>query len=178
MDPVLLRTFQHQVSTQCEFVALAYESLQTLPNRRHTSTAPYFSAIQALIGAAAAIRRAMWSTNAATSNARIALRQSLDTEDSSPINSPRMRNNFEHFDERIDKWWAESERRNFIDLNVMPENMFPRQEDINMFRAYDPHTGEVTFWGDRLNIHEIAAEAARIHQAAMRELEKPRRSDP
>ena len=48
------------------------------------------------------------------------LRESVEVTDKSQLHNVGMRNNFEHFDERLDRWWNDSSRHNYTDLNVMP----------------------------------------------------------
>jgi len=73
-----------------------------------------------------------------------------------------MRNNFEHFDERLDRWWQQSTNHNRIDLSVGPKHMMPEFPDIEQFRAFDPVTTELAFWGQTFNIQEIVNEVHKI----------------
>ena len=174
MDPKLVRVFQHQVRVQCEFIFLAYDYLVDHALKLEGSTVMTFFAIQSLIGSAACIRRAMWGQDASTNARRLPLRQSLATDDSSPINNPDIRNHFEHFDERIEKWWAVSKQDSFLDLNVLPAGTFTNPVVINEFRHYDPVSGDVTFWQhSKMNLPTLVEEAKRIHEIALAELTKP-----
>jgi len=56
------------------------------------------------------------------SDERKQLRDSIGVDDTSPLRKVTMRNNFEHFDERLDKWWKESIAHNHIDLIIGPKN--------------------------------------------------------
>lgn len=55
--------------------------------------------------------------------ARKPLRESVEVEDSSPLNSRKLRNSFEHFDERLDTWFGKSQNHNYVGRNVGPPNM-------------------------------------------------------
>lgn len=104
------------------------------------------------------------------------LRQSLNTDDNSPINSPDIRNHIEHFDERIEKWWNTSNRDNFFDMNVLPTDTFNNPVPINEFRHYDPVSGDITFWQQStMNLPTLLEEARRIYAIAQTELDKPLR---
>ena len=37
----------------------------------------------------------------------------------------RMRNNFEHIDERIERWWVESPEHVYVHSNTGPASRFP-----------------------------------------------------
>ena len=73
-----------------------------------------------------------------------------------------MRNNFEHLDERLDQWWKESNRHNHVDLSIGPRSMISGIDDIDMFRAFDPRTADLAFWGQSFNIQAIMQEVQRI----------------
>jgi hypothetical protein len=46
------------------------------------------------------------------------LRDSLNTDDSSPLYDVALRNHFEHYDERLDVWWEESPTHNRLDRTI------------------------------------------------------------
>jgi hypothetical protein len=70
-----------------------------------------------------------------------------------------MRNNFEHFDERLDRWWNESKSHNYADMNI---GAIGGVEEIDSFRQYDAGTRELMFWGQNFNTGDIVAETKRI----------------
>jgi len=60
-----------------------------------------------------------------------------------------MRNSFEHFDERLDDWYATSTGRNHLDYMIGAPSMISGMADTDMFRVFDPSTAELVFWGKR-----------------------------
>jgi hypothetical protein len=84
-----------------------------------------------------------------------------------------MRNNFEHMDERIDKWWADSARHNIADKTIGPPTAIAGLEPIESFRWFDPATKEVIFWGEAFNIQELVTEVERILPKLREEANKP-----
>jgi hypothetical protein len=86
-----------------------------------------------------------------------------------------MRNNFEHFDERLDKWWKESPRHNHIDCNIGPANLVEGVDAIDKFRHFDPQTTNITFWSQEFNMQKIVDEVQRILPALEAEAKKPYR---
>ncbi len=89
-----------------------------------------------------------------------------------------MRNHFEHYDERLDKWWKSSETRNHFDMSVIPPGAVQGLADIDMFRVFDPSTADIVFWGQRFNVNEIVREAAKLLPIASAEASKPHWEDP
>ncbi|HEY1179321.1 MAG TPA: hypothetical protein VGF17_24465 [Phytomonospora sp.] len=123
-------------------------------------------AIQAMLTAAANAKKGLWGVAGNTKAAaeREPLRQALAVPDESPLKNVDHRNRWDHFDEKIDHWWKHSRAKNYVDMSFVdqkvPESAGMADEDT--FRAYSRVTGEVVFWGDRFNLHELAHEAERI----------------
>jgi hypothetical protein len=66
----------------------------------------------------------------------------IGIDDESPLRDARMRNNFEHFDERLDQWWAKSPNHNYIDMNIGPASIFGAGR-LAIFRSFNPRSGSV-----------------------------------
>ena len=59
-----------------------------------------------MLNAGANISKAFWGSGGKLAVERKPLRDSIGIDDKSPLRAVTMRNNFEHFDERIDRWWT------------------------------------------------------------------------
>src|SRR5450631_2177877 len=99
MERMHLRTFQSQVALQCSFLLLAAEDLNRGLKQRNISYV--FYALQNLLNAGANISKALWGQGGKLAIERKPLRDSIGVDDTSPLREVTMRNNFEHFDERI-----------------------------------------------------------------------------
>ena len=171
---MLLRLFQSQVKLQCEFMLLAAnQANEALRQQTPESNIALFSALQSLLGSAANISKALWGAGSRFTDERKELRESIGVEDSSPLHEVTMRNNFEHFDERLTKWWDESTRHNYSDLNVGPRNMIQGLDDLDTFRNFDPRSADLFFWGQTFNVQALVNEIRRILPKATEESEKP-----
>jgi len=172
MDRHLLRTFQQQIHAQCDYVLLSAQYLQAALDQR-LSPLHVFYAVQNLLTAAANIAKALWGQGGQHAADRQPLRDSIRVADTSPLRVVTMRNNFEHFDERIDRWWNQSSAHNNVDFNVRPEDSIAGVDDIDMFRNFDPATGNLSFWGQPFNLIEIISEVQRIYPKVTEEANKP-----
>ncbi|HEX3181285.1 MAG TPA: hypothetical protein VHR44_08530 [Beijerinckiaceae bacterium] len=114
-----------------------------------------FYAIQNLLNAAANVSKALWGSGGKLAVGRQPLRDSIGIGDDSPLRNVTMRNNFEHFDERLDRWWKDSTHHNHIDFVVGPPNAVAGADDIDRFRFFDPTTTNLTFWGQEFNIQAL-----------------------
>lgn len=173
MEIFQLRVFQRQILDQCQFLMFAAEEVNAGIKTRNTDR--IFYAIQNLLNAGANISKMCWgSKKSKMSDARKPLRDSIGIADSSPLRNVTMRNNFEHMDERIDRWWAESKRHNIADRNIGPKDRtIVGMEPTDMFRLFDPQTAIVTFWGEEFNIQALATEAERLLPRLREEADKP-----
>jgi hypothetical protein len=166
---MLLRVFQRQVEFQLEALLNAHDRL--VEALRDTEMAEIWFSVETLLSAAANVSKALWGQGSAVNAARQPLRDSLEVTDKSPLSERRMRNHFEHYDDRLDEWWAKSPTHNIADMNVMAVGAL--DDRLTIFRQLDPDTMEVVFWGDTFSIPEIVDEALRILPIVAREAAKP-----
>lgn len=171
MDLMLLRVFQTQIQLQCQAVLVASQEFDSAMTTGDMIRA--WIAIQNILGAAANISKALWGQGGRFAEQREPLRASLQVDDTSPLRDVAMRNHFEHYDERLDKWWNTSESRNHLDMSVLPPGAVQGLADIDMFRVFDPSTADIVFWGQRFNVNDIVREAAKLLPIATAEASKP-----
>jgi len=160
MENRLLKIFQLQVALQCKFLIRALEDTNKSDQARDIEG--IFFGIQNLLNAGANISKALWGQGLQLASERKPLRESLGVSDASPLIQVKMRNNFEHFDEKIDKWWRTSKHKNYVDTNVGPKGFISGVETGDMFRNYDPQTTDLVFWGQEINIGALVNEARAI----------------
>jgi hypothetical protein len=170
MDLKLLRPFQYQVWVQCQFALRAADDLDAALRSPFDSNHVWY-AIQNLLTATANIAKALWGAGGKLGPQREPLRRSIGVDDSSPLKDTAVRNHFEHFDERMDRWWAQSPAHGLVDMNIGIEA--PGVPEIDVWRTYHPATGDLVFWGDRFNIPAIVAEVRRILPLVEPEAQKP-----
>lgn len=176
MELMLMRMFQRQVADQCK-VTLHGASLLDFGLQKTDQDAIWIAA-QVLLTGAANTSKALWGGGRERERHKISaerepLRRSLQVEDSSPLNDVRMRNNFEHYDERLDTWWKESPQRNHLDRFLGPPESVGGLNDIDRFRVYDPTTHDIVFWGERFNVQAIVTAVDELLPRAEAEANKP-----
>lgn len=174
MDTMLLRLLQRQVLLNCQFVLTADEELRRSP----TDPIQTWYAIQNLLSAAANISKVLWGASGKLSAERQPVRTSLAVDESCPLRNVGMRNNFEHFDERLTRWWAESSNHNFVDQNFGDiRRAITGFDGTDIFRNFDPQTGMVTFWEEDVDLSSIVREVHRLLPIVTIEAEKPHWND-
>jgi hypothetical protein len=174
MDLLHLRVFQRQVVDQCRLVLGSVPAInQGAATGDHDAL---WMACQMFVVGAGNLSKAFWGEGRGRQHIaprRQSLRDSLAVEDSSPLYSVGIRNHFEHYDERIDRWWAESSTHNHADRMIGSPDQLGGLTDIEMFRIYDPGTVSIVFWGQQYELQPIASEVDRIYPIALREANKP-----
>jgi hypothetical protein len=187
-----------QIWTQCRFALLAIDALAAaiadMARRRNQPDARYdelvnlpfeqanaraaeialddsvraWHPIQSFLTAIANISKALWGQGGKLAAERRDLRDSLDVDDTSPLQPTSMRNHFDHFDERLDEWWKRSEDHNYVDLRFgdVGSQIHGIPED-EMFRSFDPASGDLVFWGQRYNLPAIIDEIRKIMPLAL-----------
>jgi hypothetical protein len=167
MDRRLLRVFQQQVALQSEAVIVAAGHLNNalaehVPFERADTMRAAWIAIQNLLTSAGNVSKALWGQGGRLATQREPLRASLGVDDASAFRNVLMRNHFEHYDERVDRWWAESEDRHHLDLGFQDGGEIVMQQPLNSFRVLELQTLKVVFWGERFELRPIVREAERI----------------
>lgn len=162
MEDTLLVAFRDQIERQCFYILRASITLQEV---LLLNIEPWYD-LQILLGATANLQKAFWGERENFATQREPLRQMLAVEDDSPLRANnRMRNHFEHFDERLDRWWRDAPHHNRVEVVGPDARTFLDEStvsDLEIFHGYDPATGLVTFWGDQFDLPAVVKEAERI----------------
>lgn len=118
--------------------------------------------LQNIVHQAAALSRYFWPSDESHMPRGMYLRSVLQVDDDSPLKSRSVRNQIEHFDERLDDYLKES----FVG-NVMPSyfGKTPPDDGVqrHIFRAYYLETGVFEILGKRIAIEPLVVEIMRIH---------------
>lgn len=110
------------------------------------------------VKALVAMANILWTTNKNNPYKRRSrlLRERFGLSDENPPADLRdTRNWFEHFDEKIDDWWRESDRHNFSDRNVMPSSSIVGLDTSDNARLFDPTTCDLSVFGRSVNLNAM-----------------------
>jgi hypothetical protein len=100
------------------------------------------------------------------------LRELLAVDKRRPLNSRKLRNYFEHYDERLHHWAEQSKHHILKRRNIIPEG-FIQMSDPDQYADMgnlDPGTFTVTFWGDRFEIPVIIESIGELLNITQRKL--------
>lgn len=136
MDDHLLRIFKLELQEQSE---QALEAARQLDAAR-TSVAVW-SEIQSIISSAANAAKLLWgSQGPGKEREREPLRNVVGVSDNSALRSRDVRNAFEHFDERFEAWYAQSETGNLGIRNIAGPGQIVAPGLVH-FGVFNPTTG-------------------------------------
>ena len=147
----------------------ATEGLNKAVKRQQPKEA--FFALQNLLVSTANIAKALWWQGGRMAEDRKPLRDSIGVSDNSPLRCLDMRNNFEHFDERLDRWHARA-RHVYVDSYIGDPNLMGCFDKEDVFRSYDPAKKALMFWGQEFNVQDITDEVSRILARVTTELQR------
>jgi hypothetical protein len=109
--------------------------------------------VQNLLVAAANVWKLLWGSDKKKEIARQPLRDLLRVPDTSPLYHERMRNDWEHLDDRIDTWWRQSDTHSIFEgFGWEPD---AATAPIDRFRRYDPSTDRVSFRDKELDMRAV-----------------------
>jgi hypothetical protein len=193
MNRLALRVFQREVQRQCRFAIIANEEMENALRLSEASEITesmvhdeyFWYSLQAFLIAVGNISKLLWPSPPRRGKQRIIpnrgewLRESLDVPEDSCLHSRRLRNHFEHFDERLEEW-ADPKKlaHSMIDSNLVysdlfGEDLFGEGKPNNVFRNYDPERKIAIFQKERYELRPILHEVEKLWQRASAEMKKP-----
>lgn len=152
-----------EVQKQADFALMAVEGIDSsfekadeIKNINHNL---WFN-MQMFLVSAANVSKLIWGTNYTDSMTLV--KDLLEIKNDSALKSRRLRNHFEHYDERLINWDESSKHKNIVLDNIGPSNMIKGIDKKDIFRHYDNTKGVVTFRGETFNLVPIVKELKRI----------------
>jgi hypothetical protein len=152
VDTLLLRVHQQQIEHQCKAAIMALKLAQAALDRNDQDV--FWASIQNALTASGNIAKGLWGAGGKLAAEREPLRRSLGiSDDDNPLASVDLRNHLEHYDERLDRWYRTSARHIHADFIIGPvATTIGGADSGDVFRHFDPQTGDVIFWGEHYSI--------------------------
>jgi hypothetical protein len=170
LEEEILEILQSEVEFQCKCVLIAAGLLseQFAPGTADEDfdAEIVWFALQSVLIASANLSKLFWGSRGKKEAERLDLRLSLSVADDSPLRDPDLRNDFEHFDTRVEDWFRDSESHNFAGRNIGRLSAITGIDVKDRFQWFDDSTGIVTFWTHSVALPLVLAEVQRIHPLA------------
>ncbi len=150
MNPLQEMVFLAEIVFQAKIVFRANERLElTKINSDNIET---WLSIQSILIGAGNISKILWSSTKYKERGE-KLRKLLKIEKDNPLSNRKFRNNFEHYDERIEEWFVNSNSSSYFDLAMNPSLYHYYPETFN--RGYNSFNNTLLFRGEIFEINQI-----------------------
>ncbi|MBL4286367.1 hypothetical protein [Vibrio fluvialis] len=116
---------------------------------------------------AASVSRYLWPSksgeNSIHKKRALKLRQALEITDDSPLKNRKLRNQMEHFDERLDNYLAQDILGEFIPdyVDFEPLNV---DHPVHVFKAFYINRREFVLLGETHKMQHLCKELLRVHE--------------
>lgn len=140
--------FLSEVLLQSKIALRAFERLQD--THETFDSLEVWCSIQSILVSSANISKILWSSKSKLRGER--LRKLLNVEVDNILSTRKFRNNFEHYDEQIEKWFKNRPYGVYVDLAMNPSlDGF----NGNEHRGYNSFDNSLIFRGERLDLNEV-----------------------
>ena len=163
--------FVEEIINQCQFALMSWEYLQACPMKKN-DTIRIFCHIQAFLVSVANISKILWPPKNRFRSRGEILRKVLQVPINSPIQNRKFRDDFEHYDERIEKWASSSKRKIISDMNISVGGFsaIPDLDPIDCMRNLDISPDrknlKLTFHGKSYDLTMTMHAVKELHERA------------
>lgn len=167
MEPRLLRVLQLQVVKQCQFGIMAIQDLESALKDMNDMNCPasngmtrIWYSLHAFLIATGNLSKLLWPPRPIVPERGTELRASLSVEENSCLKLRTFRDHFEHYGERLEKFFLSLEPPNFayIDGNVSPggiKRIASHVDEKQVLRHFDPEGWTLLFLGKPLHLKPL-----------------------
>lgn len=131
------------------------------------AVADIWDAVELTLARATRVANFLFSSKkAGAANRAASLRSALGIEGDRLSELRRVRNHFEHLDERMDAWWKSDPTHSIADSNIGSGTSLVG--GMTLARHYDPQIHEVSAFGDSIYLEKVTLEIVEVLQAIER----------
>jgi hypothetical protein len=173
--------FYQEIAHQCQFARMSIEYLISCRTRTSDGLSREYYHVQSLLVAMGNISKILWpimkrgdkNGNELRKARGNELRESLGIKRDSALRNRELRDTFEHFDERMDKWFGATDRQRFSDRNIGSWEgvIIPRAED--RLRTFIPETWTIIYCGKEFQLSPAIKAICELYDAAQRKMCQP-----
>jgi hypothetical protein len=127
----------------------------------HFDQIEVWCSIQSILVAAGNVSKILWPQKKCAKRGAI-LRKMLCIDENNILSDRKFRNHFEHYDERIEEWFAENTSAVYKDLAIDSFKSMWGNFPVKQHRTYNPLTHTLTFRGDSIDLTAVLNELDEI----------------
>jgi hypothetical protein len=172
MDYFLSHLFLREIKQQCEFAISDYNDIAVAISQRNVRRVVH--SLQSFLIEVANISKILWPFSSKPKYAQrgLDLKSLLSIDDTSPLRTRDPRNIFEHFDEKLEDWYAESPHRNLMDMSMGYTDDIVKGP-IDYIRYFNTTSYTFRFRGERHEINPLYEAVKELLAKVNTELSKP-----
>jgi len=181
MKPIALFYFYQELAEQCMFARMAKIDIKACNIMDTHGLNRHYYYLQSLLTALGNISKILWPIvkkgdeqgNEIRENRGKELREALNVRGDAALRSRKLRDTFEHFDERMDTWFGKEERHGFSDRNLgsMKGVIIPSKKD--RLRTFDPETWTLTYLRKKYEVGPAIRAAYELYEAIQEKTGQP-----
>ena len=145
--------FIGEIVKQTKIAKRADERLQA--NNDNFDELEVWCSIQSILVAAGNVSKILWPSRKSSAARGEKLRSLLDIDKCNILSDRKLRNHFEHYDERIEDWFEKSRSLGYIDSRIDPLQSNFSNNNTNIHRIYNPLTQTLTFRGESIDLGKV-----------------------
>lgn len=173
MDPHLVGVFKNELEVQIGYALVAADQMNSYLHAAFpdtTSSMQFWQAANTALGAMATIGNILWPAQDRAGSKRRGqmLRGHLGVGDDSILGLHKVRNGLVHVDERIDRWFRNSEKKNFLAHAIAPKASIGGVADSDFARHFDPETKIIRVFGEELNFQSAVDDVVALRDLLSR----------
>lgn len=123
-----------------------------------------WGSIQSILIAAANVSKILWPTGKRYMARGKQLRELLGVDDDNLLSDRTFRNHFEHYDERIEDWFDNSNSAVYMDSRIDPFEPNPWSLPQLFHRSYNPISQTLSFRDESIDLAAVLAALAEIRE--------------
>jgi hypothetical protein len=145
--------FIAEIVKQTKFAKRTAERLQATID--HFDELEVWCSIQSILVAAGNVSKILWPSRKSSAARGEKLRALLDVDMGNLLSDRKLRNHFEHYDERIEDWFEKNRSAVYMDSRIDPFESNWTSNTTNIHRAYNPLTQTLTFRGESVDLGKL-----------------------
>ena len=185
MEEAHLDIYVREVGTQCSLAGAALVLLSDTPDNSPITEPQIWVTLQSFLSSCAMLAKLLWpmpptrnpdGTELTEDQEELrqraldrgaALRAALKVKSPSPLERRRVRNGFEHIDERLDHFLRD-QHEVIVDMHVGPKSAIDTGgDDAAFMRNFDPVTSVISVLDEDISIDELSPAITQVNDAAM-----------
>ncbi|HLQ27268.1 MAG TPA: hypothetical protein VK138_15495 [Acidiferrobacterales bacterium] len=162
MDESIESVYLRELIRQCEYAIGAVQKANEALSNQNPSE--FFREAGDFLQHSSAVSRMLWPPGGINRQKKKKARQrgdhlraQLSVQEGHVLQNRKLRDHFEHFDERLDEWAEASPNKIIVDNMVGPRKAIAGDaiKDEDIMRMYDPTNKEIVFRGEKFNVQTL-----------------------